>query len=596
MATPSSPVGIHLDRKGRFTVGKEIGSGAQGSVHLVLKEGKETNWVVKLAILPSEGGASRKSKKEKLKQQNASSIFYESLMYTNHLVTLCGTILPTLPSSELPFPVFSKPGGTWKPSWNWNHVSSILHQRFLTLFLSLGYNALCIERMKLPFFSIIDSFPSSGSFRLSVVVDRLIDIVQTIHQMGYLLVDVKPDNFMLVNPKGSSVDAYASAIRILDLAMLQTLRDPLASGVRSNEGIASLVGTPLYASRNVHNLQSPTRRDDIESLIYIIAEIFIRYTARLQGNESQYIHKNGIDSFLPWSQGKSDGDIGQTKSQMVEDIASLFYQRMPKNIATAIHQALVTEIASYDFKHKPNYSKIKNILDVTINLTATQKKGSPSRGKRRNSSSASSNISPKPSKKERVAPTIRSDPMEIDSVDDSSVEIIDPPKSKRARKVPTSASASSSMDVDMMSVSSNEGKPKDASFVESAKENKKTSSSGLWVEIKEGPKKLIGKCYSFEMEGTISRCVGTKPKEARGRNASKESTGIAVQDPSMKENHARFTIEGRKKAGAFHSLRIAVDAQKNGEVYVNDKNVTGTAVAFPGSKIRVGETVFLVSK
>jgi hypothetical protein len=114
-STMPSPVGLPLDTKGRWTVGKLLDSGVQGAVHVVLEHSKtngaehhESEYVVKLAPFPV---AKPTKKQTSPAERNAASIYVESGMYRIQFPQLQGKILPKLP----PFgalPCYGEKGGT----------------------------------------------------------------------------------------------------------------------------------------------------------------------------------------------------------------------------------------------------------------------------------------------------------------------------------------------------------------------------------------------------------------------------------------------------------------------------------------------------
>ena len=102
----------------------------------------------------------------------------------------------------------------------------------------------------------------------------------------------------------------SSRIRLIDLA-IATQCTP--TYFETDE--ASLVGTPLYASLNVHSGKKAGFRDDLESLGYVIAELLIQLTS---GDSSKQ---------LPWNNGKSDDEIWSIKKTLVENKNSTFYRQ-----------------------------------------------------------------------------------------------------------------------------------------------------------------------------------------------------------------------------------------------------------------------------
>ena len=170
------------------------------------------------------------------------------------------------------------------------------------------------------------------------VAAQLLACIQAIHDLKHIVIDVKPENFMLAPSRSKDV---ASRIRLLDLALVQ----PWVSidKHRPNQG-STMAGTPMYASLNLHKGETPSRRDDLEALGYVIAEIIMQIT---HGCVSQ--------NLLPWSQGKSDESIGQLKQSQVDDPNSDFYKRMGGSITTQVFRRYMDEVRGYGYKKNPDY-------------------------------------------------------------------------------------------------------------------------------------------------------------------------------------------------------------------------------------------------
>lgn len=86
-----SPTGLALPQGSKpsvYTVGRKIGSGAQGTVYTVLDEhGKETSVCVKLTAVRN----ATKKKKE------TDSLYLERLAYASRFPALRGSMIPRLP-------------------------------------------------------------------------------------------------------------------------------------------------------------------------------------------------------------------------------------------------------------------------------------------------------------------------------------------------------------------------------------------------------------------------------------------------------------------------------------------------------------------
>ena len=84
-----------IDLPNGWKVGRKLGEGAQGSVHVVVdgKTQKETQWAVKLTVKPTNP----RSKTQMEAKVNEISLRNEGQLYVAHLQPLRGTIVPDIP-------------------------------------------------------------------------------------------------------------------------------------------------------------------------------------------------------------------------------------------------------------------------------------------------------------------------------------------------------------------------------------------------------------------------------------------------------------------------------------------------------------------
>lgn len=160
-------------------------------------------------------------------------------------------------------------------------------------------------------------------FSLTLVLQigiHIVELLKTIHEKGLVHRDIKPDNF-LVGLNGDN-----KRIFIIDFGFCKSY---LSDGVNHmpQKKTHNLIGSQTYASINAHNLVELTRRDDLESLGYMLLYFY--------------------SGFLPWQLDKSNEKIQKLKQDIVEDV------RLPKVLTNYIKY-----VRSLGFSEKPNYIKI----------------------------------------------------------------------------------------------------------------------------------------------------------------------------------------------------------------------------------------------
>ncbi|CAI5471134.1 unnamed protein product [Closterium sp. Yama58-4] len=266
----------------KYRLGRKIGSGSFGEIYLGTNV--QTN---------EEVGIKLESTKTKHPQ-----LLYESKLYR---------ILQ---------------GGTGIPNIRWFGVEG-------------DYNVMVIDLLG-PSLEDLFNF-CARKFSLKTVLmlaDQLINRVEYVHSKSFLHRDIKPDNFLM------GLGRRANQVYIIDFGLAKKYRDPTTHQHIPYRENKNLTGTARYASINTHLGIEQSRRDDLESLGYVLMYF-------LRGS-------------LPW-QGLKAG----TKKQKYEKISE-------KKMSTPIEvlcKGYPTELASYfhycrslRFDDKPDYAYLKRLF------------------------------------------------------------------------------------------------------------------------------------------------------------------------------------------------------------------------------------------
>ncbi|KAF1871535.1 hypothetical protein Lal_00020329 [Lupinus albus] len=209
---------------GKFKVGRKIGSGSFGQIYIA--SNIETSEIVAIKM---------ESKKTKHPQ-----LLYEAKLY-NFLQ-----------------------GETGIPSMKWCGTD--------------GDNNVLVIDILGP--SLEDLFVYCGrKFSLKTVLmlaDQMLTRIEYTHSKGFLHRDIKPDNFLM------GLGRKASQVYIIDFGLAKRYKDPNTNKHISYRENKNLTGTARYASCNTHIGIEQSRRDDLESLGYVLM-YFLRGSLPWQG-------------------------------------------------------------------------------------------------------------------------------------------------------------------------------------------------------------------------------------------------------------------------------------------------------------------------
>ncbi|KAL1294668.1 hypothetical protein HN51_055462 [Arachis hypogaea] len=267
---------------GKFKLGRKIGSGSFGELYLGVNVQSGEEVAVKL---------------ESVKTKHPQ-LHYESKLY------------------------MLLQGGTGIPHLKWFGVEG-------------DYNVMVIDLLG-P--SLEDLFNyCNRKFSLKTVLmlaDQLLNRVEYMHSRGFLHRDIKPDNFLM------GLGRKANQVYIIDYGLAKKYRDLQTHKHIPYRENKNLTGTARYASVNTHLGVEQSRRDDLESLGYVLMYF-------LRGS-------------LPW-QGLKAG----TKKQKYDKISE---KKMltPIEVLCKSHPLEFTSYFHYcrslRFEDKPDYSYLKRLF------------------------------------------------------------------------------------------------------------------------------------------------------------------------------------------------------------------------------------------
>ncbi|KAH0786865.1 Casein kinase I isoform delta-like protein [Histomonas meleagridis] len=167
-----------------------------------------------------------------------------------------------------------------------------------------------------------------------MLADQMISRIEYIHNKGYIHRDIKPDNFTI------GLHSKSNEVHIIDFGLSKRYLDPKThQHIQFREG-KTLTGTVRYSSINTHLGIEQSRRDDIESIGYVLIYF-------LKGS-------------LPWMGIKADNR--KQKHELISE----------KKIGTSIEMLcrglpnefsiFINEVRKLDFTDRPNYSMYRQMF------------------------------------------------------------------------------------------------------------------------------------------------------------------------------------------------------------------------------------------
>lgn len=160
----------------------------------------------------------------------------------------------------------------------------------------------------------------------------MIDIIKHIHSCGYLHRDIKPDNFTLdyTNPR---------KIFCIDFGISDKYIQKNGEHVKYSAN-RKFCGTPRFASIAAHRNEEQSRKDDLESIAYVLI----------------YLYKGK----LPW-QGIKHKDKKEKYRLIGEKKASIPEEELCKGMNKEFI-VFLKYVRNLDFDEKPHYSALKKMF------------------------------------------------------------------------------------------------------------------------------------------------------------------------------------------------------------------------------------------
>jgi len=162
---------------------------------------------------------------------------------------------------------------------------------------------------------------------------QIFDIIRSLHENHYIHRDLKPDNFLMGR------DNMSRYVYLIDFGLSKRYKNDDRMHIGAQTG-KKIVGTARYSSINSHLGVELSRRDDLESLGYIMLYF-------LKGR-------------LPWQDAQ-----GITRDEKYTNICRIKQEHSIQHLCHELPDEFMyflTHVRSLEFKERPNYVYLRSLL------------------------------------------------------------------------------------------------------------------------------------------------------------------------------------------------------------------------------------------
>ena len=185
------------------------------------------------------------------------------------------------------------------------------------------------------------SFKSTSSLDLSIPLPivakigvQIIQRIKSVHQKGLIHRDIKPDNFLF------GLGRNSQTVYLIDFGFCKNYVTPEGDHIAKGGVTSGVIGTPNFVSVNAHEFLQTSRRDDIESAIYVL-----------------------IYLFLPLAQWRKTFSDNMTNDQIKRAKMSM---RSPDNalLNGTPFAELLSRCDALEYEEEPNYVRLSHLISL----------------------------------------------------------------------------------------------------------------------------------------------------------------------------------------------------------------------------------------
>jgi len=164
-----------------------------------------------------------------------------------------------------------------------------------------------------------------------IVVDQMLQRIQYLHEKGIVHCDLKPENFAI------GTERRSNQLYIFDFGLSEYYLDVETRKLHPQINTRVFKGTPAFAPISSHSGLSPSRKDDLESLGYVMTYLY--------------------EGSLPWSLYVKPFDNERILTMKKRFLLHL----QSENIPVEFYQYFAY-VQSLDFDSEPDYSSLRSLF------------------------------------------------------------------------------------------------------------------------------------------------------------------------------------------------------------------------------------------
>ena len=224
------------------------------------------------------------------------------------------------------------------------------------------YNILIIDYLGKSLETLFNDCDHKFSLKTTIMlIEQMLSRIEYIHSKNFIHRDIKPDNFLISRNKKKNI------IYIIDFGLSKRFREAKTNIHIPYRDGKSLTGTARFASINTHLGIEQSRRDDLESLGYVMI-YFLRGSLPWQGLKA----KTPCEKY---------NKIMKTKMQTGLDSLCKDFPNEVQKFLDYTRDLMFDEKPDYNFLHKllkdicdKNNIQIDNVFDWNIIISNNDNK------------------------------------------------------------------------------------------------------------------------------------------------------------------------------------------------------------------------------